>query len=111
MLRYFYLLSFILPLALLQGCVKDQVTRKYTIFKPVFKEKSIVLYEVGSTSAQQISNAVKIYVYGNYLFVNEVNKGVHVIDNTNPASPVNKRFINIPGNVDIAVKGNFLYAD
>lgn len=111
MLRYFYLLSFILPLALLQGCVKDQVTRKYTLLKPVFKEKSQVLSEVSSNAAKEISNAGKIYVYGKYLFVNEVNKGVHVIDNSNPENPINRRFINIPGNVDIAVKGNFLYAD
>jgi len=40
-----------------------------------------------------------------------VNKGIHIIDNTNPESPVNKYFINIPGNLDVAVKGNILYAD
>jgi len=50
-------------------------------------------------------------MYGNYIFLNEVNKGVHIIDNRNPASPVIKAFINIPGNVDIAVKGSTLYAD
>jgi hypothetical protein len=40
-----------------------------------------------------------------------VQKGIHVIDNSNPAAPRNISFINIPGNVDIAVKGNSLYAD
>jgi hypothetical protein len=50
-------------------------------------------------------------MYGNYIFLNEVNKGVHIIDNSNPASPALKAFINIPGNVDIAVKGSTLYAD
>ena len=50
-------------------------------------------------------------MYGNYIFLNEVNKGVHIIDNTNPVNPVIKSFINIPGNVDIAVKGSTLYAD
>ena len=44
-------------------------------------------------------------------FLNEPNKGVHIIDNSNPASPINKSFISIPGNYDIAVKGNILYAD
>ena len=43
--------------------------------------------------------------------MNEVNKGIHVIDNSNAASPVNAAFIDLPGNVDIAVKENILYAD
>ena len=50
-------------------------------------------------------------MYGNYIFLNEVNKGVHIIDNSNPSHPSVKSFINIPGNVDIAVKGSTLYAD
>ncbi|NJO92414.1 MAG: hypothetical protein HC831_28175, partial [Chloroflexia bacterium] len=53
----------------------------------------------------------KIYIKDKYLFVNEVNKGIHVFDNTNPASPSNVAFINIPGNVDMAIRGNLLYVD
>jgi hypothetical protein len=34
-----------------------------------------------------------------------------VIDNRNPASPQNVAFISIPGNLDLALKGNILYAD
>ncbi len=93
------------------GCVKDSVKRTYTLLKPVYKSKQAVLSDVGSKPAQSLKNPGKIYVYGNYLFVNEVNKGVHIIDNSDPARPVNRRFIEIPGNVDIAVKGNTLYAD
>ena len=38
-------------------------------------------------------------------------KGVHIIDNTSPSHPVNLGFIEIPGNADIAIKNNILYAD
>ncbi len=48
---------------------------------------------------------------GNYIYLNEIDKGVHIIDNTNPAAPVNKYFIAVPGNLDLAVKDNILYAD
>ena len=58
-----------------------------------------------------MKNPGKIYVYGKYLFVNELYQGVHVFDNSNPSNPVNFSFISIPGNVDIAVKSNILYAD
>ena len=101
----------LLALTMLAGCFKDKVSRTYTILTPVYKDKNEVLAQVKPTAAQPLENPGKIYIYGNYLFVNEVNKGVHIIDNSNPKVPVNKSFINIPGNVDIAVKGNSLYAD
>jgi hypothetical protein len=61
--------------------------------------------------AQDLESPGKIYVKDNYLFINEVKKGIHVIDNTNPSSPKAISFIQILGNVDIAVKDNILYAD
>lgn len=53
----------------------------------------------------------KIYYKDPTIYVNESNLGVHVIDNTDPANPVKKKFLQIPGCRDIAIKGNFLYAD
>jgi hypothetical protein len=38
-------------------------------------------------------------------------EGIHVYDNANPATPVNKAFVKIPGVVDISVSGSTLYAD
>jgi hypothetical protein len=45
------------------------------------------------------------------LFVNEVNKGIHVIDNSKPSNPVKEAFISIPFNKDLAVQNNIIYAD
>jgi hypothetical protein len=53
----------------------------------------------------------KIYVKDNYIFVDDVNQGIHVIDNSDPRHPQKIAFIQIYGNHDIAVKGNTLYAD
>ena len=61
--------------------------------------------------AQELENPGKIYIKDNYLFINEIKKGIHVIDNTNPAAPKVISFIQIVGNVDIAVKDNILFAD
>ncbi|MBC7872592.1 MAG: hypothetical protein H7Y01_01275 [Ferruginibacter sp.] len=104
----------LLPLALcfiLPGCLKDKLTKTYTILTPVYKEKTEVYANIKSNAPRMIESPGKIFLYGNYIFLNEVDKGVHIIDNTNPSSPVVKAFINIPGNLDIAVKGNTLYAD
>lgn len=93
------------------GCFKDKVTKTYSITRPVFKEKSEVLADIKSGPSHSLSSPGKIYLYGNYIFLNEMNKGVHVLDNSNPSKLSEVCFIDIPGNIDIAVKGSTLYAD
>jgi hypothetical protein len=95
----------------LQGCLKDKVSHTYTIVRPIYETKEVVKANIKSNPAKTIGTPGKIYLYDNYVFLNELDKGVHVIDNSNPAHPVIKAFIDIPGNEDIAVKGNTLYAD
>jgi hypothetical protein len=58
-----------------------------------------------------ISHPGKIYFKDGYLFVNEYGKGIHVIDNSNPAEPEKIAFYEILGNVDMAIRGNILFAD
>ena len=64
-----------------------------------------------STSAQEIVQSGKIYFKDDFIYVNEFQKGIHIIDNSDPANPLNLKFIEIPGNVDLAIKGQLLYAD
>lgn len=66
---------------------------------------------VVKTSPLALTNPGKIYFKDNYIFINEFQEGIHVIDNTNPEAPINLNFIEIPGNIDMAVKGNVLFAD
>jgi hypothetical protein len=61
-----------------------------------------------------IAKAAKIYNYkdGDILLINERNKGIHVVDNRiKHRVTKSDYFINIPGNVDMAVKDGYLYAD
>ena len=97
----------------LQGCLKDtyQKTYTYTYYKPVYKTTDEVRANIKSSEPADIKQAGKIYIRGQYIFLNDVDKGIHIIDNSNPAQPKNIGFINIPGNMDLAVKGNTLYAD
>ncbi|NJO25140.1 MAG: hypothetical protein HC867_04190 [Bacteroidia bacterium] len=96
---------------LAQSCLKDKITKTYPILVPIYKEKAEVYSNIKSNPAREVKAPGKIFLYGNYIFLNEVDKGVHVIDNSDPSIPVVKAFIDIPGNVDMAVKGNTLYAD
>ena len=58
-----------------------------------------------------ISHPGKIYFKDEYLFVNEYGKGIHLIDNSNPSNPEKIAFYEILGNVDMAIRGNILFAD
>lgn len=99
---------------LFSACSKDttnKLTKTYIIYSPVYKAKSAVLAAINGSASQSIEHAGKIYIKDNFIYLNEVNKGIHIIDNSNKARPVQIAFLSIPGNLDIAIKGNTLYAD
>jgi hypothetical protein len=98
---------------LFTACVKDSCKKMYTYkyFVPVYKTKDEVRANIRSNSPKEIKNTGKLYTYGNYIFLSEIDKGIHVINNSNPASPQKVAFIDIPGTLDLAVEGNTLYAD
>lgn len=106
--RIFFL--FLLSLAGLAGC-NDKYSEEYLSLEPVYLSYTDFRESVKVAGQQELLKPGKIYTYNNYLFINELRKGIHVFDNTNPSSPRNLAFIEIPGNVDIVVKNNILYAD
>ncbi len=98
---------------LLGGCIQDKCvsTTNYTLFEPVYVLPEEMRKPIETEAPRAMENPGKIYYYQDYLFVNELRKGIHIIDNRNPANPVKVAFVNIPGNVDMAVRNNVLYAD
>ncbi len=90
---------------------KCTVKHTYTYYEPVYQTTAQIKAETGVKSAQPLGQPGKIYFKDQTLFVNEVGKGIHLIDNLDPANPKPLAFINIPGNYDLAIVGNTLYAD
>lgn len=94
------------------GCGDQRIqTITRTEYQPVYMSQQEFENAVEMREPRAIQDPGKIYFYDGYLFVNEINEGVHIIDNRNPASPSRVGFITIPANKDVAVKGNRLYAD
>jgi hypothetical protein len=89
-------------------CKETRVTRQFT---QVTRSLMEMRTQVKAESARQLNRPGKIYVKGNYLYINEIKQGIHVVDNSDPANPRFVSFINIPGNGDIAVRDQILYAD
>jgi len=108
-----FILLFCLLTALSQWSCTDRCeqTRTYKRYTPVMLNIAQIRQGIQSEMARELVNPGKIYVKGNFLFINELKKGLHIIDNTNPAAPRNVAFLAIPGNGDLAVRGNILYAD
>lgn len=105
------LLCTVVLMVFLAGCARDKFTHTYQIRKPIYETLASFRKKVQAVSPQPIVNTGKIAKQGQYIFISEPYKGIHVIDNTNPKSPQNISFINIPGNEDMAIAGNTLYAD
>lgn len=98
-------------IVLISGCLKDSVKEKYTFYRPVYSTRAEVKNNIQSGKPEQIQQPGKIVVKGHFLFLNEIDKGIHVIDILDPVHPADVAFIAIPGCVDLAVNGNYLYAD
>ncbi len=81
-----------------------------TSYAPIIIDRTTLENSIASIDSVQLQNPGKIFVYENNLFIIEQYYGVHIFDNSNPASPVKKGFIRILGCTDIAVKGPIMYA-
>ncbi len=95
------------------GCLKDDCSRvtTYIKYEPVYMQPDEFRNGIQWGDARPLEHPGKIYVYEDYLLVNEMRRGIHVYDNSNPAAPQKIGFLTIPGNMDMAVRNGFLYAD
>ena len=95
------------------GCesnVSEMVT--YKVNEPVFMATSTFRNSVKVTTVpQKITTIGKMCFYNNYLYISEPEKGIHIINNTDPANPQQTGFIELLGNADIAIRNGLLYAD
>ncbi len=95
------------------SCVQDSCTehRTFVRYNPVSLSVDDFRRDVLFESSRPLKNPGKFYFFNNHIFINELGQGIHIYDITQKESPVNIGFYNIPGNFDIAIKGNTLYAD
>lgn len=93
------------------SCSEKEDVEYYNLATPVLQSLDEVRKSIEVLPPKEISESGKIYSYKDYVFVNDKNKGVHIINNVNSKAPVKIAYIRIPGNVDISVKGDILYAN
>ena len=100
------LIASIVFLLFFRGTTVDEIEG----YKPVYVPKDEAKV-IKTLPPQDIKTQGKIYVKDQYIFIGDVNLGIHVIDNSDPRNPIKIAFIQIYGNHDIAIKDDILYAD
>lgn len=82
-----------------------------TVYEEILADASDVKNSFGVVNDFAIKKPGNIYTYNSYLFVAEKNEGIHILNNSNPASPIPLKFIKLKGNSNFAVAGDVLLAD
>lgn len=105
-----------LPLLLLAGCYGYGDGDDVVLTDPAPQQYNAVVMgrtefeeAVHMMPAKPITKAGKIYIKDDYLFINDVNKGFHVFNYTDPLNPIPLGFLNIPGSTDLAMSDNVMY--
>ena len=85
---------------------------RYERYTPLFMKRADLEKSVSwSDSPRTMQDPGKIYAQGDYLFINEKYKGIHVVDNSDARNPIFRAFIVAPGCIDLAMKGKVIYLD
>jgi hypothetical protein len=82
-----------------------------TNFEPILMTRGDMEASVSLHEPKAIESPGKIWVYNDYIFLIEQYKGIHVIDNSDPATSKTIAFIQIDGCTEVAVKDGILYAN
>ncbi|GET29884.1 LVIVD repeat-containing protein [Prolixibacter sp. SD074] len=105
------LFPLLILLSLISGSCKDKFAVEYTALEPVYMSYEDLRSAIVNEGPVRLKHPGKIYFKDNYIFVNEYMEGIHVFDNSDPANPEEITFIDIPGNIDMAVRNQTLFAD
>lgn len=100
----------ICSVGLIVSCGKQQENEMVDGWKPVYSSDEGTS-TIETKASEPLQNPGRIYVYEEFLMVNDQGKGIHIYNNVNPSSPYEVSFISIPGNMDFSVNADKIYAD
>ncbi len=98
---------------LITSCLKDECneTQTFVEFQPVYRSQAQLNQPVEIQEPRPLQRPGIIYYYDHYLLINELQKGIHIFDNSDPSNPVNQGFLHIDGNEHFAIVDNHLQAN
>lgn len=118
-MKHLKLLLAFTVLLLLQSCIwytgggeDDQINVGPPMqqnYEAVIMDREAFEASIQLKDPQPVTQSGKIYIKDNYLFVNDVNRGFHIYNYSDPSNPVAIAYIEAPGVTDVAMRGTTLY--
>ncbi len=98
---------------LFYSCNKDKGTATITYQEAtaIYGDLEEVRQQPLNVATRPIDNPGKVFVGADFILLGEEEQGVHVIDNSDINNPQFVNFIEIPGNREFFVEGDYLYAE
>lgn len=113
MKNHLFLFATLISFCFLTSC-GDQLCEQevtYTKATAIYADLDDLRVDNLNESPKQLSNANKIYLSNDLILISERMKGIHVFDNSNPQNPIAITFLNVPGNNEMFIEGDIIYAD
>jgi hypothetical protein len=85
-------------------------TEQMDAYVPIYASTTDV-NDIRIEPPKPIVQAGKIYAFDNFIFQNDLNSGIHIVDITNRTNPQKISFLKLPLSTEVAVKGNYLYSN
>ena len=111
MKRNLLLLVHLLVILVILGSCEDRRFQTLTANVPVYLSWDELRSSYGFDASRPIEKPGKIYFKGQVVYINEYLEGVHLVDISDPGDPQKIGFINVPGNIDMAIKDSVLFLD
>jgi hypothetical protein len=105
------ILIFIFLFSILQSCNDDTGLVLVNVATPKYMTLDALRSSIEITEPVNIIKSGKIYAYKNMILVNDLERGIHIINNSDPKNPKKVAFIKVIANSDMEVRGDYLYVD
>ncbi|WP_046755315.1 hypothetical protein [Kordia jejudonensis] len=80
-----------------------------SLFEPTTMLRSDFEASITVQEAKPITETGKIYVIGQYVFINEPYQGFHIVNNVDPTNPIVEKYLVTPGATDLIFKNDSFY--
>ncbi|MEX6626702.1 hypothetical protein [Tenacibaculum salmonis] len=78
-------------------------------YDPITIERTNLDSSIAFLDNIEMTESSKIYIFNDYIFINDKRKGFHIFDNSDPSNPIKKKFLKIPGATDISIRNNTFF--
>ncbi len=100
---------FVFALSLV-GC-KDKRYVHYFGNKPIYLSYDELRSSVKLENAHAITEKGTFFLHNSTLYIIEPKQGIHIIDNSNPANPIQTGFLRVYGATNLSMKGDIMYVN